>query len=366
MPKTPIAKFPMEEKLLLAGEPLAANATRSWSSCFPVGKGAGETWERIRIQLHLAMTAAGVWTFPVHAGAYNFIRRITLVTSDGETLVDAPGTALLILNRYLEHHMPWFDPFVVACTGLTFNAVIDIPLGFSNLRKPEDGYLDSGAYSGLTLTITTGTNVVAGAGFFDLGVGNAGANAQVATFDLSIIRTKAGMFNNEAVKPLYVPYIKYIGSLTPSNTVQRFNIESAPDLALFGFGLCHGAVARAPFDHVTAATGLSSESDAITAVTFGDNIIPNIVDRKQLNSFQTERHRDFNEVYPVAPNAVPNIPTVSLIGKYFHNFVPDGSVYGAYPTANKSECYITYAGGGAGTNTVDCLLWGFRTKRRVI
>ena len=359
MPKVPIAKFPMEEKTLLVNEPLANGAVRTWSTPFPVGKGAGETWERIRLAISVTL-GGGVQTFPVEAGVYNFIRNVRLETSDGETICDCPGTALYLLNWWMEHHNPWHTP--VAAAAARYDAVLDIPLGFSNLRKPEDGYLDSGAYSALYLTLQTGA-YAAGGVHGDLGVSNA-AGTQVATFNLSIIRTKAGMFNNEVVKPKYIPYIKYIGSRVPSNTNQRFDLERADDLALFGFVLANGTVARNPFDHVVAATGLTAEADGITDVTMGDNIFPNIVDRKSLLAFRNERHRDMNENFPFAIPVVPNIPTVSLIGKYWHNFVPDGSIYGAYPTGGHSESYITYNGGGAGTNQVDCLVWGFRKKRR--
>ncbi|MBU1122632.1 MAG: hypothetical protein KKF54_08095, partial [Candidatus Omnitrophica bacterium] len=140
MPKIPIAKFPMEEKTLLVGQAIGNGVVRTWSSEFPVGKGAGETWERIRLMFHVT-TGVAVSTFPVEAGVYNFIRNIRLETSDGETLCDCPGTALYILNRYLENHDPWHTP--VAAANAQYDAVLDIPLGFSNLRKPEDGYLDS-------------------------------------------------------------------------------------------------------------------------------------------------------------------------------------------------------------------------------
>ena len=367
MPNVPIAKYPMEEKVLITGQPIPSAATTVLSSIFPVGKGAGETWERIRLVFHFAFTAAGVWTFPDQAGAYAWIRNILLETSDGETIIDCPGSALFTFNRFNDRAAPWYTPFVVACTGLTFDAVLDLPFGMNFLRKPEDGYLDSGVYSGLRLTIQTGTAVVAGAGNFDFGIGNAGANAMAVTFDMSIIRTKAGSVDNAAVKPLFIPYIKYGGSRTPTNTAgaQFIEVESANDLALFGFLLANGGVARFPFDHVTQATGLSAEIDSLTDVSFGDNIIPNLVDHKMLDSFRLERHRDFKEIYPVAVLAVPNIPVISLIGKYNHLFVRDGSVYGAYPCGNKTQIRVSWAGGAVATDQVDLLLYGFRNKRRL-
>jgi hypothetical protein len=354
----------------MAGEPIAHNSTTTWRNIFPVGKGAGETWERLRLMFHHTMTAGGAWTNVVESGAYSWIRRITLETSDGETLVDMPGTALHLFNTFNDKHCPWHTPTPLAVNGLVLDAVIDIPFGFQFLRKPEDGYLDSGAYSGLILTITTGIGPVAGAVQCDMGLGNAGANADVVTFDLSVIRTKAGMFNNAVVKPLFVPYLKYIGSRVPSNVSQYFDIESANDLALFGFFLGHGTVARTPFDFITVATGLSAWADTVTSVTFGDNIIPNIVDQKLLASFHLERERDFPAIYPLSAVVAPNIPTIGSIavpwaGIYHHNFVRDGSVYGAYPCGNKSQIRISYNGGAAGTAEVGAFIYGFRTKRRI-
>ena len=369
MPNVPIAKFPMEEKSLMVGEPIVANSTISWRNIFPVGKGAGETWERIRLMFHHVFANAGAMTSVIESGSYGWIRRITLETSDGETLVDMPGMALQTFNTFNDRHCPWHTPLPVAITGLTMDAVLDIPFGYSFLRKPEDGYLDSGAYSGLVLTITTGVSPVAGAVVSDFGVGNAGANAAVSTFDLSIIRTKAGMFNNAAVKPLFVPYLKYIGSRVPSNVSQYFDIESANDLALFGFFLGSGTLARSPFNMVTAASA-PAYADNITGVTFGDNIIPNIVDNKLLASFRLERERDFPAIYPLSAVVAPNIPTIGSVavpwaGIYHHNFVRDGSVYGAYPCGNKSQIRISYLGGAAGTAEVGAFIYGFRTKRRI-
>jgi hypothetical protein len=359
MPKVPIAKFPLEEILLVAGQALPNGAVSTFSSIFPVGKGSGETWDRIRLLFHVTL-GVGVQTFPVESGVYNFIRRITLDNSDGETLVDCPGTALHIFNWYNDGHNPWHTP--VAAAAAQYDAVLDIPFGFNFLRKPEDGYLDSGAYSRLTLTITTGP-YAAGAVAGDLGVSNAGGT-QVATVDISVIRTKAGMINDQTVKPLFVPWIKYIGSRVPSNTNTFFDVEISDDLCLFGFLLAHGTVARAPFDHVVAATGLTAEADTITAVSFGDNIIRSLIDNKQLLSFRVDREKYLDAVWPVSAIVVPNIPTVTSIGKYIHNFVKDGSIYGAYPTGGKSQVRCSYLGGGAGTNQVDMLAWGFRTLRR--
>ena len=369
MANVPIAKFPMEEKTLMVAEPLADNATQAWSNIFPVGKGAGETWDRIRLMFHMNIATGAGMTSVIESGLLGWIRRITLETSDGETLIDMPGMALQAFNTFNDGHCPWHTPVPIALGGVQQDAVVDLPFGFQFLRKPEDGYLDSGAYSGLRLTITTGVSTGAAAvTTSDFGV-SAAAPTGVATFDLSVIRTKAGMFNNAAVKPLYVPYLKYIGSRVPSNVSQYFDIESANDLALFGFMLGSGTIARSPFNMVTAVSA-PAFADNITGVTFGDNIIPNIVDNKLLNSFQLERERDFPGIYPRSAVVAPNIPTIGSIalpwaGIYHHNFVRDGSVYGAYPCGNKSQIRITYLGGAAGTAEVGAFIYGFRTKRRI-
>jgi hypothetical protein len=255
---------------------------------------------------------------------------------------------------------PYHNPFAAA--NATYDAILDIPLGFNFLRKPEDGFLDSGAYSALRLTITTGAVVPAASSPF--GVPGA-TTTTVATLDISILRTKAGMYNNEAVKPLFVPYIKYVGARVPSNANTFFDIEAANDLALFGFILGHGTVARAPFDYVTAGSGLTSQADTITGVTFGDNVIPTLLDNKLLGSFQNERRIYMGDNWPISIPVVPNIPTAPLTGIYPHLFVKDGSVYGAYPTGNKSQVRLTYTGGGATTNQADLMVFGFRTKRRI-
>jgi len=355
----PIAKFPYEEKTLLVGEPLVHGQTKMWSSVLPAGRGAGETWERLRIILHCT-TGTAVYTFPVAEGLYNYITNIRLETSDGETIVDAPGSALYWMNRINDRISPYHTPFAAA--NATYDAVLDVPLGFRFLRKPEDGFLDSGAYSALRLYITTGAVVPAASS--PMGIPGA-TSTTVCTFDLSVIRTKAGMYNNVAVKPLFVPYIKYVGNRVPSNANQYFDIESANDLAIFGFVLGHGSVARAPFDFVVAATGLTAQTDAITSVSFGDNIIPALIDQKRLESFQHERRILMLDNWPISIPVVPNIPTAPLIGIYPHIFVKDGSIYGAYPTGNKSQIRLTYTGGGATTNEAALMIFGFRTKRRL-
>jgi len=366
MPNVPIAKYPLEEKMLLVGEPLRNGVTTTFRNLFPVGKGAGETWERIRMIIRVTTATAAMTTFD-EAGMYKWIKRVLLKTSDGETIVDIPGTALYHFNRWNEQANPTHDN-VTAANGV-FMGVLDIPFAYYFLRKPEDGYLDSGAYSDLTLQITTGA-VPGGAIIHDMGT-FAATTTQTATIDISVIRTKAGMFDNQAVKPLFVPYLINLPSITPTNTNANFRggfpIESSPDLGLFGFIIKTGILS------VTAGVNgafnfhngtISTETDSINGVTFGDNVIPNLVDNKQLDSFRLERHRDFREIYPFTAPAAGFVPSVSLIGTYHHCFVRDGSIYSAYPTGNKSQIRLWWNAGTAGEQA-DCILYGFRTKRRL-
>ena len=366
MPNVPIAKYPLEEKMLLVGEPLRNGVTTTFRNLFPVGKGAGETWERIRMIIRVTTATAAMTTFD-EAGMYKWIKRVLLKTSDGETIVDIPGTALYHFNRWNEQANPTHDN-VTAANGV-FMGVLDIPFAYYFLRKPEDGYLDSGAYSDLTLQITTGA-VPGGAIIHDMGT-FAATTTQTATIDISVIRTKAGMFDNQAVKPLFVPYLINLPSITPTDTNANFRggfpIESSPDLGLFGFIIKTGVLS------VTAGVNgafnfhngtISTETDSINGVTFGDNVIPNLVDNKQLDSFRLERHRDFREIYPFTAPAAGFVPSVSLIGTYHHCFVRDGSIYSAYPTGNKSQIRLWWNAGTAGQQA-DCILYGFRTKRRL-
>ena len=341
-----VFKYPVENKQLLVGETVSPNSTKTYTDVFPVGKGAGETWEKIRLTFYHLIGGQAQITFPVAEGAYHYIKRIRLETSDGETIVDCPGSGLYWFNYLNDRTAPMHDEILVAAGN--YVAILDIPFGMNFLRKPEDSYLDSGAYSGLKLRIDTGT-------LADLGVTGVGTT-HVVTMDMAIVRTKAGSFDNKQTKPLIVPYIQYVGDRQGPGGDQWYNFERASDLALFGYILALGTTRIFPFDFTNVATGLHTRVDSIEGLVFGDNLNPRIIDNMMLPDIQANRLKDFgfNDYALLTP----------LVGIYHYMFIRDGSVYGAYPTGDKSEIKFV-ANIWLQPAPADMLIFGFRTRRKI-
>jgi len=92
---------------------------------------------------------------PFADGAYRFIKGITLRTNRGEVMYNnVSGMALYRLNQLLYHKAPYHQEHLAA--GGTFTSVIDIPLVYPFLNRPEDTIFASGRYGSVELQITTG------------------------------------------------------------------------------------------------------------------------------------------------------------------------------------------------------------------
>ena len=341
-----IYKYPFENTQLLVGSPVFNNSIKTYSDIFPVGKlGNGETWEKIRLTFYHTIGGVAL-TFPIADGAYHYIKRVVLENSDGETMVDCPGGGLYWFNYLNDQVAPMHDEITVA-PGV-YVSILDIPFGMNFLRKPADSYFDSGAYSGLKLTIETGN-------LADLGVDGQGTTLSVM-MDMAIIRTKIGSIDKKETKPLIVPYIKYVGDRSGPGSDRWYDIERASDLALFGFIFAQGTTRIFPFDYTNVATGLHTRVDGVEGVTFGDNLNPRIIDNMMIPDFQANRLQNFrfNDYALLSP----------LVGIYHYLFIRDGSLYGAYPTGGKSEIKL-WATILLQAAPADLLVFGFRTRRKI-
>ena len=342
-----MAWFPTEEVVLFTGRALNPSATTVVNTDFPID---GTGWERIRIHLHGVLAAV---VTPFADGLYRFLKGITLRTSRGEVLYDSvPGMAVYRLNQFFYHSDPHHDRAVAA--GATIDAILDLPLGFPFLNRPEDTYLDTSNYSNVELQLQTGS--------LDVFAPAAPATCPV-TFGISIIRTLSALGGDKKSKPVNHPYVKAYQNIA-TGTALQWDLESSMDLGLFGFFiqnhdilLVEGAV---PFCHPAAGN-----VDHIATVTFRDSL-RSYVDAVPMTSFQKTR-KDLTpyQFYDgQAPAIVATEIATSRLGIYPHFFVRNGSVNEQFATGRKSLIQARFTlNAAAGTERADLCVWGQRAMR---
>jgi len=332
--------YPLEKKQILAGFPLPQGAVTTFTNVFPLD-GCG--WYKIRLHFQAAVAAI---VAPYADAQYRWIKGITVRTSRGEVLINnVPGMALYRLNSYLDHAAPYHVPLLAA--GNTVEAILDIPLTFPFLNRPEDTIFDSGRYSNLELQIATGT-------IADLSAAGAvNWTAPGVTVCIEIISTLSALTDDGTSKPFALPYVSTY-PLIHADVMTYWDLESSLDLGLFGFFMYNHGVFGIPFCAAVAA-GL----DHPTNINFRDTVRSwlNTVDA---SSFKSERNRllPYN---PYAVIAATEIPTLE-IGMYPHWFVKNGSINEVYPTGKKSFIRLDWTNATA-TDETDLCIFGMRTLR---
>ncbi|MBA7496240.1 hypothetical protein ES702_06839 [subsurface metagenome] len=323
-------RLPIEQLALISGDVIAPNSVKTYSTLFPL---SGEGWHKIRLSFHNVLTAGG--TVPNALGSYLYVKNITLRTSRNEVIVACPGMSLYHLNWLMNGVEPMYT--IVAAGAGAFNAIIDIPFSLPLLSRKEDLILDSGRYTLIELEITLGT-------ITDF-QRTAGTAAVTTTMDMSLFRGKACF--EESGKPLALPYIKH---LAPFQAVTKgyIDIESADDLALFGF-FAHASTLATWGTVGNAYEG--TPADCLDDISFQDNII-SYLKLLKLGTFQQERSEYSN--------------SRTLVGIYPWIFAREGSIYNSYWTGQKSELKLVIGNGNVGTPTtpqVDLVIFGMREMR---
>lgn len=335
--------YPTERKALLEGHPLVNSAVNRFvTPLTPDGTG----WTKLILGFHATID----WTNAAvvdRRGLYRYIRGITLRTSRGETIVDnVCGQAMYIVNSLFNHTSPVHD-VILGADGV-YDGVIEIYLWMPFLNRGEDVILDTGRYSQIELSITTGT-------VLDF-LNDADGESVSVTMDIEVEKTLGVLSKDTKSEPYAVPYYAQRGPFVKS-AQGFFDIESSTDLGLFGFAL------------KIAATGVSNPFDGagvdnLTFLTFEDSVRP-WVNRALPWGLKQELHNSLHfeaqNIYLATPATTEQV-VYPLLGVYPYWFVKNGSINEHYPTGKKSQIRVTW-GDDTGTDIGNLVYWGMRALR---
>jgi hypothetical protein len=347
-----MAWYPEEKRTVMPWTPILDGQLFSWDR-FPID-GMGLT--KIRL-IFCSVVTAGTGAGVITTGIYNWLKGITLRNDKDEYYFrNVPGLALVRLGNYLDKAMPYYDPIIAAAAGETYIAVLDLPLVYPFLNRPEDTIVETKRLNKLTLEISTGGPI----DFF----GVPGTATAVTTMAIETIGTRASIGVDKDGKPDPVRAQAFFHShvrtypMIHSDQRQFFELEAAPDLALLGFLLFNHGVSGIPWLGTTAAfAGL----DHLTDVSFYD-ASHRYLNRIQLNSFQMERNQcpafnDFNR------HAADVTSPETRIGEYPHSFVKiGGSINEALATKLIPKLEFVNDIANA-TDEIDLMIWGVRALR---
>ncbi len=336
---------PLERRTILSGEPLANSTVRQFNQ-FPLN---GMGLYKIRLTL-TGTTSAGA-ADPITWGLYQWIKGITLKTGAGEMIYNAvPGMALYKMNQYFDRCAPYHSP-ILAAAG-TYYAVLDLPLIYPFLKRPEDTTLDTSRYDDLSLEISTGA------------VGDTlvtpAANTLTCSLGIELIGTKNALpsgkpqDNTKAKqgKPIYHAYVRTYPMLH-ADVATEWQLESSDDLGLLGFMLYNHGASGIPFIGSVAAPA----NDHVTAVTFEDfgrvwlNQVPAL-------SFQQARR----ELCSFDAHAADLVSPTLRLGEYPHMFVKHGFLGEMYSPGSKAGTRLHWTNATA-TDETDLLVFGVRSLR---
>jgi len=335
--------YPTERKSLAEGLALVNSAVNRYTTQLtPDGTG----WVKLILNFHATID----WTDAVvveRRGLDRYLKAITLRTSRGETIVDnVCGQAMYIVNSMFTKVAPVHD-VILGADGV-YDGVVEIYLGMPFLNRMEDTILDTGRYSSLELSITTGSVL----DFLDDNVGE----TAVVTMDIEVERTLSALSPDGKSSPYAHAYYAQRGPFVFS-AQPYFDIESSTDLGLFGLALKIAATGvSCPFD--------GAGVDNLTFLTFEDSVRP-WVNRAMPWGLKQELHNSLHfeaqNIYLATP-AVTEQVAYPLLGVYPHWFVKNGSINEHYNTGKKSQIRVTW-GDGTGTDIGNRVYFGMRALR---
>jgi hypothetical protein len=341
-----MAYYPEEKQTLALAQPLVNGGIFTYDQ-FPMD-GFGYT----KIRLMLCLTTSAGAADPITWGAYQYIKSITLHDNhDHYYYKGVPGMALFRANSYhfFDGAQPLHDP-ILAAAG-TFWAVLDLPLVFPRLFRPEDTIVESKHVNRLTLEIALGT-------IADVLVTPA-ANTLAATIGIERIGTRASVgFNKDGVPDpksakSYLALQMRTYPMLHADLATRWDLEASNDLVLLGFLLYNHGASGLPFIGSVAAPG----NDHVTNVSFYD------IGRRYLNNIQAISFRQERQILPFVDfnrHGADLVSPVTRLGEYPHSFVKAGSINEGYGSELIPTLEWTNA---TATDETDLLVWGARKLR---
>lgn len=337
-----MAWYPEEKRTILAGQ-LLPNGNVFTFDRFPLD---GLGWTKMR--LHLCLTTDVGAADPITYGAYRYIKGITLKDDrDQYYFQSVPGMALYRVCSYFDKAQPFHDP-VLAAAGV-YHAVVDLPLTYPFLNRPEDTIVETKKLNLMTLEIATGTIadvlVTPGANVLtvSLGIELHGTRASVGV-------TKDGLPDPLRAQGFFHSHMRTYPMLH-ADIRTYWDLEASPDLALMGFLLYNHGASGLPFIGSVAAPG----NDHVTNVSFYD-IGHRYLNNLPYNSFRQERQilSDFNR------HGADLVSPITRLGEYPHYFVKNGSINEAYAAKLPPRLEWTNA---TATDETDLVVWGVRKLR---
>lgn len=304
---------------------------------------------KIRLLL-CATVVAGTNTTPNTTGCYNYLKGVTLRNNKDEYYLNAvPGLALLRANWNFDKATPHYDPVLLA--GGVFRAVVDLPLTYPFLNRPEDTIVETKRLNSMTLEIACGTVL----DFLSV----AGTGTVVVTIGIEIIGTRAsvGVTQDGTPDPVHAQayFHSYMRTYPMLHAdVQTFwDLEAAPDLALLGFLMYNHGASGIPWVGDLAFIG-NDHPTLLSLSDIGHRYLGGILDL----SFQHERfirpQNDYNR------HAADAASPLSKLGEYHHCFVEDGSINEGYACKLIPRLEWTNA---TATDETDLLVYGVRKLR---
>jgi hypothetical protein len=337
-----MAYYPKERRTILTGAALTNGGTFTFDR-FPMD-GYGLT----KIRLLLSLTTSAGAADPITWGAYQYIKGITLYDNlDQYYYSGVPGMALYKVNQKFDKAQPFHQP-VLAAAG-TYLAVLDLPLVYPFLFRPEDTIVETKRINRLTLELALGT-------IADVLVTPA-ANTLVATLGIELVGTRASVGYNQAgvkdpdkAKSYFHSFMRTYPMLH-ADVRTSWELDAASDMALLGFMLYNHGASGLPFIGSVAAPA----NDHVTSVNFFD-VGHRYLNNVQALSFMQERQEedDFNR------HAADLVSPVLRLGEYYHSFVKDGSINEAYQASLPATLEWTNA---TATDETDLIVWGVRKRR---
>ncbi|MCJ7485273.1 MAG: hypothetical protein MUQ25_03775 [Candidatus Aminicenantes bacterium] len=257
--------------------------------------------------------------------------------------------ALVRLGNYFDKATPHYDPIIAAAAGEAYLAVLDLPLVYPYLFRPEDSILETKRINRLTLELSLGTVA-------DFLVTPAAGTVAV-TMAIELIGTRAsvgvnkdGIKDPESAKSYFHSFMRTYPT-RHADVLREWVLGSASDEAILGWLMYNHGASGLPFIGSVAAPG----NDNITGVSFHD-IGHRYLNNVQTNSFQQQRQieADYNR------HAADLVSPVTRLGEYWHSFVKDGSINEGYQAKFPATLEWTDA---TATDETDLLVWGVRSRR---
>lgn len=343
-----MAYYPKEKRTILTGQALPVNGNPFVFDRFPMD-GYGLT----KIRLLFCVTTDVGAADPITWGVYQFIKGITLYDNlDQYYFQSVPGMALFRYNSVADQAQPFHTP-ILAAAG-TYYAVVDLPLVYPFLYRPEDTILETKRLNRLTLELQLGTVA-------DLLVTPA-ANVMTCTLGIELIGTRASIgINRDGLKDpgsaqRYFHSFFRTYPMLHADVRRDWQLDAAADLAYLGFFLYNHGASGLPFIGSVAAPG----NDHVTNVNFYD-VGHRYLNNVQELSFREERQEmiDYNR------HGADLVSPITRLGEYWHSFVDitgrkPGSINEGYQA--KLPATLEWANGTA-TDETDLLVWGVRSPR---